>query len=179
MTETMLSILALMIVMLFALTQSRGRVQSQRELAAVELEVMANAVASETMQYMAKQPFDEHTKDGTITLQNQNLALLTPTSAFPSGWSMDACQDLDDFNDMVPDTVLFQMDLDEAGNPTGFPFLVTAQVSYVDEAGNHTTASTWTKEITLFVDQLVEPGGVRYLLQPVVKKRRVSPSWTS
>ncbi len=179
MNETMLSILALAIVMLFALSQSRGKVQSQRELAAAELEVMGNAVASETMQYLAKQPFDEHTKDGTITLQNQNLALLTPTSAFSSGWSIDACQDVDDFNDMVPDTVRFQMDLDEAGNPTGFPFLVTAQVRYVDEAGNQTTAPTWTKEITLFVDQLVEPGGVRYLLQPVVKKRRVSPSWTS
>ncbi|MFB3132837.1 MAG: hypothetical protein ACE10K_09995 [Rhodothermales bacterium] len=179
MTETMFSILALSIVMLFSLSQSRGKVQSQRELAAIELEVMANAVASETMQYLAKQPFDEHTKDGTITLQNQNLALLTPASAFPSGWSIDACQDVDDFNNMAPDTVLFQMDLDEAGNPTGLPFLVTAQVSYIDEAGNQTTAPTWTKEITLFVDQLVEPGGVRYLLQPVVKKRRVSPSWTS
>ena len=179
MNETMLSILALAIVMLFALSQSRGKVQSQRELAAAALEVMGNAVASETMQYLAKQPFDEHTKDGTITLQNQNLALLTPASAFPSGWSIDACQDVDDFNNMAADTVLFQMDLDEAGNPTGFPFLVTAQVSYVDEAGNQTTAPTWTKEITLFVDQLVEPGGVRYLLQPVVKKRRVSPSWTS
>ncbi|MFQ5571687.1 MAG: hypothetical protein ACE5G0_18560 [Rhodothermales bacterium] len=172
----MLSFLALMIVMLLSLNQTRSIVQAEREITGVEMEVIAHAKASEQMQYIVSKPFDMNTRNGTIHLSNQDLSSLTHPSQFPRGWVCDSegednCDDVDDFNEMQPLVRHFSVGEDTLQ----LPFEITATVKYVDDYGNPTNTRTWVKEVTVIVDQLVEQGGVRYLSTPVVLKRRVSP----
>lgn len=180
MTESMLAFLGLMIVMLFSMNQQRNSVEIHRELSSIELEVMASAVASESMQLIGSKAFDEATKDNqTVNLNNQNLNALTYGGSFPNGWdcSQNVCDDLDDYNGMVPDTVFFQTGVDENGDEDGFDFLVTAKVTYIDNNGNPTLNQSWVKEVTLFVKQYVADGENKVMTQTIQKKQRFSPSW--
>lgn len=177
MTDTMMAFLALMLLMFFALNQNQAIVQAQREAAAVELEVLANGVAAETMQYIATKPFDARIADGTVNLQNQDLNALTHPNDFPIGATLDDCENIEDFHRMQPDTVFFQIDTDAAGEPVGFEFAVQALVEYIDASGQVSPTPTWTKELTLYVEPVVAPGKEAFLLQPIVKKRRFSPEW--
>jgi hypothetical protein len=172
-----MAFLALMLLMFFALNQNQAIVQSQREAAAVELEVLANGVAAETMQYIATKPFDARVADGTVNLQNQDVNALTHPNDFPTGATLDDCENLEDFNHMQPDTVFFQIDTDDAGEPVGFEFAVQAAVDYIDAYGQVSASPTWTKELTLYVEQVVPSGKEAFLLRPIIKKRRFSPEW--
>ena len=88
MSETMLALVALMVVVFFSFSQQRAIVQAQQEIASVELEVLANAVGSEMMQLMATQDFD----DATIGVDLQTIALsdLTIVSQFGDSLSCPA-----------------------------------------------------------------------------------------
>ena len=174
MTETMLSLVALMVVVFFAFSQQRGIVQTQQEIASVELEVLANAIGSEMMQLIATQDFDDATIG--VNLQTMALADLTIASQFGDSLSCPAaCDDVDDFNNMKPDTSFFEVGRDEADNPIGFNFRIVAEVKYVDGAGVESLSPTWTKEVTLFVDQALLGNEKKYLLQPIQLKRQFSP----
>ena len=48
----------LMITTFFVVSQQRGLVETERELASIELEVLADAVGSEMMEQIAAKPFD-------------------------------------------------------------------------------------------------------------------------
>ena len=174
MSETMLALVALMITLFFTLNQQRGIVQAEQEIASIELEVLANAIGSEMMQVIATKEFDLATTG--VDLQTVALSDLTLESAF--GDSLDcpaACNDIDDFNAMQTHVMPFEVGEDEEGNQLGFSFMVTAEVQYVNDQGNYSSTPTWTKEVTLYVDQLVSGSESKYLLQPIQVKRQFSP----
>lgn len=174
MTETMLALVALMITLFFTMNQQRGIVQAEQEIASVELEVMASAVGSEMMQVIATKEFDAATEGQD--LQTVTLDDLTPEPEF--GDSLDcpaACNDIDDFNDMQLHVMPFEVGLDEEGNQMGFSFAIAAKVQYVDDQGNYSPDPTWTKEVTLYVDQVPQGGESKYLIQPIQLKRQFSP----
>jgi len=177
MSDTLMAFLALMLMMFFALNQNEAIVLTQREAANIELEVLANGVAAETMQYIATKPFDARVADGTVSAQNPNLNELTLPTQFPTGASLDESENLEDFNQMQPDTVFFQIGTDADDEPIGFSFTVQAAVDYIDNTGSVSSTPTWTKEVTLYIEQAVEPGKSSSLLKPIVKKRRFSPDW--
>ncbi len=182
MSETMMAFLAMMLMMFFSLSQNESIVELQREAANVEYEIMANAIAAQTMQYIAATPFDARINDGTVTLQNLDVNLLTPPSNFPVGANpTDETETaLEFFNQMQPQIDYFP--IDPASQDTllsGLPFTIQAVVHYIDADGEISNVPTWTKEVTLFVEQLTAPGEEPYLRRPVIKTRRFSPRWES
>ena len=174
MSETMLAMVALMVAVFFAFSQQRSVVQAEQEIASVELEVLANAVGSEVMQLIATQDFDDATIG--VDLQTVTLSDLTLPAQFGDTLSCPAvCDDIDDFNNMKPDTTFFEITRDSLDNPVGFNFTVVADVKYVNDAGVESSTPTWMKEVTLYVDQAVQGLEKKYLLQPVQLKRQFSP----
>ena len=174
MSETMLAMVALMVAVFFAFSQQRSVVQAEQEIASVELEVLANAVGSEVMQLIATQDFDDATIG--VDLQTVTLSDLTLPAQFGDTLSCPAvCDDIDDFNDMQAHVMPFEVGEDEDGNQLGFSFMVTAEVEYVDDQGHYSATPTWTKEVTLSVDQAVSGSESKYLLQPIQVKRQFSP----
>lgn len=175
MTETMLALVALMITLFFTMSQQRVIVEAEQEIASIELEVLASAVGSEMMQRIAAKEFDAATEGAD--LQTMTLGDLTVASQF--GDSLDcstsACNDVDDYNDMQPFIDYFEVGKDAEGNQRSFVFSITADVKYVDAQGNASATPTWTKEVTLYVDQLAQGNEQKYLLHPIEVKRQVSP----
>lgn len=172
MSESLYAFLALGLVLIFTLNQSRDTVELQRELAAIEVEVLANAVASEKMQLIASKDFDANANP-------QTPEDLTPTSEFGSGNFCEGeatnCKDLDDFNDMQ--SIREQYDLELSDEETvQFYFNVTAKVEYVDESGQPSIQQTWTKAVTLYVEQHVEEGEHKYLRNPIRIRRQFTSS---
>lgn len=177
MTDTMMAFLAMMLMMFFSLSQNEAIVLSQKEAASIELEVMAHGALGETMQYLSQQDFDQRTQDGTVTRENLDLSSLTPPEEFPTGQRVDNCTAIECAHLIYPDTVFFPVSTDAAGNEIGFTFVTTAFVQYVDEDGNPSDEPTWTKEVTLYIDQAVEEGETKFLARHVTKKQRFSPKW--
>ena len=162
----MLALAALMITTFFVVSQQRGIVETERELASIELEVMANAVGSEFMQQVASKPFDSATIG--INPKDATLSDLTASTSFGDSLNCPAaCNDIDDFNAMQPTTLFFEVGRDEADVPFGFDFAITAEVRYVDAAGEETMNRTWVKKVTLFIDQVVGASGTKYLRAPI------------
>ena len=173
MSETLLALVALMITTFFVFSQQRGLVETERELASIELEVLADAVGSEFMEQIAVKPFDAATIG--INPQEATLTDLTSSVAFGDGLDCpDVCDDIDDFNNMKPDTVFFEIGRNELDEPYGFNFVVTAEVSYVDSEGYRTPNRTWVKEVTLFVEQAVGASGKKYQRMPIILKQHFS-----
>ncbi len=182
MNETMMSFLALMLMMFFSLNQNRSVVELQREAAHVEYEIMANAIAAQTMQYIASKPFDARISDGTVSLDNLNVNQLTPPGQFPTGASpFDETETaLEFFNHMQPQIDYFPVDpATEDTVLSGLPFSIQAVVTYVDADGEVSSTPTWTKEVTLMIEQVPLNGAEPYLRQPVIKTRRFSPQWNN
>ena len=180
MSETMMAFLAMMLMMFFSLNQNHGIVELQRESANVEYEVMANAIAAQTMQFIASKPFDARVSDGTVSLDNLDVNQLTHPDDFPTNASpFDETETaLEFFNQMQPKIDYFPLDpASEDTLTAGIPFSVQAVVTYVDSEGNVSDDPTWTKEVTLYVEQVPLNGKEPRLRQPVVKTRRFSPQW--
>ena len=176
MSETMLALVALMVVVFFTVSQQRGIMQTDREIASMEMEMMANAAGSDFMQLIATQPFDA----ATVGVNPQDVVLsdLTIPSQFGDSLACPAgCTDIDDFNTMQPATISFVAGEDENGDPIQFDFLVTVEVKYVDSAGNGSLSPTWMKEVTLILDQTEAEYEKNILLHPVKLKRQFSPQW--
>ncbi len=174
MNHTIMAFLAMMLMMFFSLNQNRAIVESQREAVSVELEILANGVAAQSMQYIGSMPFDANMS--AIDPQNPNLALLTHPDYFPTGTSQDASESLEGFHLMQPDTSYVNIGSDEE-EPVIYAFTVQAAVHYVDEQGNESNTPTWTKEVTLYIERVVPEGSTLVQGPPVIKKRRFSPDW--
>ena len=171
----MMAFLGMMLMMFFSLNQNRAIVESQREAASVELEVLASGVAAQSMQYIASMPFDAHIAD--IDPQDPDVNLLTHPDYFPTGASWDESESLEDFHLMQPDTAYVNIGSDEEEEPVIYAFTVQVAVHYVDEQGNESNTPTWTKEVTLYIERVVPEGSTLVQGPPVIKKRRFSPDW--
>ncbi|NND71640.1 MAG: hypothetical protein HKN43_08675 [Rhodothermales bacterium] len=174
MPQTLIALGALVLVMLFSMSQQRSSIQHSQNMVSAELEVMANASAKEMMQLIGSKPFDARIADGTIAVQASDDAtdLLTAPAQFGYNNSFDDCEDIDDFNRMAPDTLYFDVNGD-----VGFEFIVDVEVNYVNSEGEVSSTPTWIKEVTLTVNGLTPDSGLNYLKQPIVLKRQFSPQW--
>ncbi len=174
MPQTLLALGALILVMLFSFNHQRATIRNTQDIVSTELEVMAMARGKEVMQLIGSKPFDARIADGTIGTQagDDDRDLLTAPEAFGYGNSFDDCEDLDDFNKMLPDTIYF-----EVQDGLGFEFVVNADVYYVNSAGQESSSPTWVKEVKLMIDAVPGPGGMRYLHRPLEIKRQFSPQW--
>ena len=166
MPQTLGAFLAMMVVMLFTINFQRASIQTQRKMLSSEVDVMANAVASEAMQYVAAKSFDALIASGTMNPSNANVSMLTELSAFGGGIAYADALDIDDF-DGVSHTVTY-----ETGWGSDLTFVLDFDVHYVDEAsGLESPTPTWTKEVT------IEVSGQDIMISPIRLKRQFSPLW--
>lgn len=165
MPQTLGAFLAMLVVMMFAINFQHSSLTTQRRVLSSEVDVIANAVASEAMQYIAAKPFDDAIGSGALTPANANRSLLTPGTSFGGDKAYADAADLDDFHGLVH-TVTFEMTSDSE-----LTFNVTFDVKYVDDLGQPSTSPTWTKEATVIVD------GPGIMLSPVKLTRQFSPLW--
>ena len=171
----MLAFLAMMLMMFFSLNQNRAIVESQRQAASVEIEVLASGVAAQSMQYIASMPFDAHIAE--IDPLNPDLNDLTHPHDFPTGAAWDESESLEDFHLMQPDTAYVNIGSEEEEDPVIYTFTVEAAVAYIDDQGQESDEPTWTKEVTLYIERVVPEGSTLVQGTPVIKKRRFSPDW--
>lgn len=174
MPQTLLAFLAMMIVTWMLFGQHRLTIQAQTDAVNAQYELMASAVASERMHYIASHPFDAYVADGTVSRANLDLHDLTFPANFgtvnPAGCIVaSACKDVDDF-DAHQDTVNYE-------DGTQLKFAVATTIDYVKDDGSVSSVPTWIKEITVEVKALPPDMPDSFLLAPVQKKRRVSPTW--
>lgn len=158
--------------MTFALNYNRSTIHAQRSMINSEMEVMASAVASDVMNYVASKPFDARTADNTVHRYNKAPALLTPASDFGSCGNFGTCNDIDDFHALPAFTRTFEV---EPGVTISFD--VEVDVKYIDDAGNQATSQTWVKEVTVTVSDAESTSDMPYLFSPVRLKRQFSPQW--
>lgn len=171
MSQTLGAFLSVMTVMLISMNFQAATISKYRTSISSELEVMASAVATETMEYISTKPFDARVADGTITPQNTMADSLTTFDSFGNGMGFAAAGDIDDFNNMVPRQVFFET---EGGE--GVTFVVSSAVSYVTADGATSSIPTWHKRVTVMVEG-PEVNSVPYLIRPVVLTRQFSPQW--
>ena len=171
MPQTIGAFLALSTVMMFSLNYQQSAIRSSMSAVNSEMEVMANAVAAEAMQYIASKPYDARTADNTVTATNPVVALLTSPVSFGFDGKFADAQDVDDFHNMQPDTVWFS-----TNETDGFDFTVRATVRYIDDMGNESLTPTWIKEVTLTVNG-PDYSGRKLLFNPVSITRQFSPQW--
>jgi hypothetical protein len=171
MSQTLGAFLSVMTVMLVSINFQAATLNKYRVEISNELEVMANAVVVETMEYIASKPFDQRTADGTISPLNPVIDSLTVATRFGDGIPYADAADVDDFNGMPPHNVFF-----ETSPGKGFTFRVRTTVEYVDGAGNLSTVPTWSKQATVMVDS-PDVEGAPFMMRPVVLTRQFSPQW--
>ena len=173
MPQTLIAFGAMILVMLFSMNQQQASLSHSQDIVNTEFELMANARAKEILQLVGSKPFDARIADGSVSpLSGDEPNVLTTHANFGEGNSFDNCEDIDDFNNMIPDTVYFEVRED-----VGFDFTVSAEVNYVSADGTVSQTPTWIKEVTLTIDALPGPGGQKYLARPLVIKRQFSPQW--
>ena len=165
MSQTLGVFMAIVTVMTFSLNYQRTAIQSQRAQVGSELEVMANAVGSEILNYIATKPYDASIAAETVTRENADPSLLTTVGDF-GGQAYANCQDVDDFHAMVGHRVFF-----ETENGLGFEFDVNVNVQYVTDDGQVSATPTWTKEVTVRISN------AQGLFNPIQLTRHFSPQW--
>lgn len=172
MPQTLLALAGLMAAMLFSVNYQQSVIQSHRVAVNAEMEVIASALASETMHHIGTKPFDFATAALIVTPSNLDLSSLTHGDAFGSGRAFDDCEEIDDFNEMQRLTKTYTVN-----DTLSLAFSIDATVTYIDADGNSTSAQTWVKEVTLTVNGPQAPNGMDYLIKPVTLKRQFSPQW--
>lgn len=165
MSQTIGAFMAILTVMTFTANYQRSEMLTQQRIVKGELEVMANAVASEAMAYIATKPFDSNVENGTVTRLDPNTAALTPSAGF-GGQLYANAGDIDDFDALADHDVFYEM-----ADGNGFNFDVDVDVKYVDESGSPSAAPTFTKQVTVTV------GGANGLFAPIKITRQFSPQW--
>ncbi|NNE35040.1 MAG: hypothetical protein HKN13_07390 [Rhodothermales bacterium] len=165
MPQTLGAFLSMLVVMMFAMNFQQSALRTQRQVLSSEVDVMANAVASEAMQYLAAKPFDAAISNGTVTPSNTDLSALTIKSSFGGGIAYADAADIDDFHALT-DTVVF-----ETGVGTDITFEISFDVKYVNDMGVESTTPTWTKEV------IVQVAGPAVMISPVRLTRHFSPLW--
>ncbi|MDX1740553.1 MAG: hypothetical protein R3178_04630 [Rhodothermales bacterium] len=172
MPQTLGAFLAIMAVMTFSLNYHQTTIRSQQTAINSEMEVMANAVASDVMNYIASKPFDARTADNTVTRFNRNTDLLTLPTDFGSCAVFENCNDIDDFDSMSAFTRSFEIDATRK-----IDFDIEISVAYVDDSGRASSSPTWIKEVTVQVSNDQSANGVPLLIQKLRIKRQFSPQW--
>ncbi len=172
MPQTLGAFLAIMAVMMFSLNYHQSTLHSQRSLISSEMEVMASAIASDVMNYVASKPFDARTADNTVTRYNKNVNQLTLESGFGSCAVFEDCNDIDDFHSIPTFKRVFQI---ESGVEVAFD--VKVSVAYVDDYGARSASPTWVKEVTVAVKAADSGSEQAYLTHPIQLKRQFSPQW--
>ncbi len=165
MPQTLGAFLAMLVVMMFAMNFQQSSLQTQRRVLGSEVDVMANALASEAMQYVAAKPFDASVSTGVVNTTNPDLSSLTLDAAFGGGLAYADAADVDDFDGVIH-TVSY-----ESSFGSDLDFDISFLVSYVDDYGNASVAPTWTKEVTVQVD------GPSIMITPVRLTRQFAPLW--
>ena len=150
MQQTILGMLALMIVGSFTLNQHRDTARTYNELVDDELEIAAAGVAMHVMELIGNRAFDERTEPDEVNIKGMPVgsAELTSVSAFGtsgSGCDLDEpykdtvqCDDIDDAH-MAPDSwqdVPFRLK-----DGKELPFDVHVEVFYVDPSDLDTPLS--------------------------------------
>jgi len=162
MQQTLLALLALMVVTLFSLTQMQSRLQDQREVFQSEMKEMAIGVATQTLEVVRARAFDENTIGVPKDSITSPSALTSPP--FDTGkhckafGGPDTCDDIDDFHEMKPAIVPFQ-----APDFT-VDFKVRAKVRYVDASLNPVSTPTFRKEV---VFKIQDTGSDPYIKEPI------------
>ena len=137
MPQTLISVLALVVFTLFAVSQQRRLVLADRSMVRNMVAVMANGVATQTLDEAAAQPFDENTRGGMLTSPND----LTSKAEFSTDSSVDGePDDVDDWStfDLSPDSTLAsEVRVVRSGDEVHtLTFTRKARVDYVVEDGS-------------------------------------------
>ena len=178
MGQMMTATLALLVMTLIAINQSRSEHFARARLVDDEVETMASGVALGVLEHIASRDFDQATRTSTAPV----VSTTALTSPFPTNLRCDvtypiqtaspytACPDVEDFNGMQWETIAFPVRGDTLW------FEASAEVTYVDANQQPTTSKTFAKQITVLVRDKVS-GGVtapRLLRLPVRLPRVVS-----
>lgn len=138
MHQTLLTVGALAIALLLALSSQESIVHMEERKARSEVETMAGQAALNVLAHIAAQPFDDATIAGPVS----DASGLTAPSAFPTGLDYDVADDVDDFHRMATHTyTAFD----------GIGLSVDAEVRYVDDALQPSATPTYQKEVTVTV----------------------------
>lgn len=176
MPQTILAMLALMTAVLFTMGTHRQVIETEREMVANELEVMATGIALEAMEKIRTRAFDQvvaedpnkvYTESQFEPSSNWNNTTCKP---FHGSGAANDCNDLDDFHGMNSATLTFTMGKDASGNDITVPFTVDVEVTYVDSDLNPVSGNTYQKQVTVFV-QDQQTDNRPFLREPVYISR--------
>ena len=179
MSQTILALLGMVVITLFAFNVTSYHVQQQRHAIAREVEDMAGTIALETLEIARGRAFDNAVTSGFTVGDTTDLATFTYTGAadhFPTGKACqvlgtgtDLCTDIDDFHKMQTALRPFVM-----GTDTVY-FRVDATVQYVhddDATKPRVNARTFSKEVTVTVqDTMLTASGRPLMPGPVTISR--------
>jgi len=161
MQQTLLALLALMMVTVFNFNQMQANVRNEQQVVRAEMRQMAVGVAMQTMEVIRARAFD----DATVGLDDDTITTAsTFSTTFPSGndcaafGGSDTCDDVDDFDEMVTATVPFKTPEFEVD------FNVDVEVDYVDSNMDPTGGPTYGKQVTVLVQ---DAGSDPFLHEPI------------
>lgn len=161
MQQTLLALLALMIATFFNYSQMQANLRNQQQVVRAEMEQMALGVAMQSLEVVRARAFDEATVGETedvIDTVNDLTEVFPERNHCAAFGGNDTCDDVDDFNEMVPATVPFEtqeIDVD---------FTVNIDVRYVNESMEEVTTPTYRKEVIVRVQ---DDGDDPYLHRPI------------
>lgn len=164
MNQTILSLLALLMVTFLNFNQQRANLRSQQEAVRAQVEQMAVGIAKQSIEVVRARAFDDSTVTGSVPVSK-----LTAPGNFPTGNDCevfdgsDVCDSIEDFHKMEPATVEVQL-------PNGtFEFEVRMEVYYVDSDLNRTGGGTRTERKEVMIEvQDVQGTGDPMLSTPIV-----------
>lgn len=175
--QTILAILAMLIVTLMSIGQQRALTRLNQDMLDDEMEVMASGVALQVVEYIAAKKFDQNAPVPLTGAANQFRA----PGSFPtnkrcdvtppiqtSGGGYSNCTVVEDFHKMKWEVVPFP-----TRNGT-VEFEVQAQIRYLNDQAKPTNSQTYNKEITVTVRERIVQGRPALLRNPVVLSRTLS-----
>lgn len=165
MPQTIAAFLAVLTMMTFSVNYQRSEIRTQQRIVKNELEVIANAVASEAMHHVATKSFDAAVASGVVTRDNPDAKLLTATNLFGKKSFADAA-DIDDFDGVEGHRVFYEVE-----DGLGFDLDVEFDVKYVDDNGAVSLTPTLTKQVAVRVSSADN------LFAPVEMTRQFAPRW--
>jgi hypothetical protein len=156
MPQTIGAFLAMLITSLLAINQQRAVLQSYEKMADDAMEVMSSGVALQCMDFISRKSFDDAVVGGFVTdpSQLEDLPFGSNVACDMTG-NGGACDDIDDFHQMSPDTLAFV-----ARNGNMVEFTVTSEVFYVDQSLNPDSMVTYETYAKMIVVEVQDVEGV-------------------
>lgn len=165
MQQTLLALLALMTASFLSFSQMQAIVKSEQEMVRTELEEMATGIAMQSMEVIRARAFDDALvdvpSDSSVSVSDFTAMPFTSGNDCEAFGGTDECDDVDDFHEMQPATVPFEIPDDQ------IDFRVEVEVSYVDASMQPTSSKTIRKEVTIRV-QDIQSDGTPVLDRPIV-----------